>query len=66
MALIPALGIKPEEQKNCISRNYKGAILHAIEHPRELDINLVNAQQVRRALDRGVGFGVSPSAMDKY
>lgn len=59
--LIPALGIKPERTKRIVFHEItKGAILHAIEHPRELDINLVNAQQVRRALDRGVGFGVSP------
>ena len=36
------------------------AILEAIEHPRRLDMNLVNAQQARRVLDRLVGFKVSP------
>ncbi len=36
------------------------AILDAIEHPRHLDMNLVNAQQARRVLDRIVGFKLSP------
>ena len=36
------------------------AILDAIEHPRNLDMNLVNAQQARRVLDRLVGFKLSP------
>ena len=38
----------------------KPAILDAIEHPRHLDMNLVNAQQARRVLDRLVGFRLSP------
>ena len=38
----------------------KPAIQEAIEHPRHLDMNLVNAQQARRVLDRIVGFKVSP------
>ncbi len=38
----------------------KTAILEAIEHPRRLDMNLVNAQQARRLLDRLVGFKLSP------
>ena len=38
----------------------KPAILSAIEHPRHLDMNLVNAQQARRVLDRIVGFKLSP------
>jgi DNA topoisomerase I len=38
----------------------KDAILAALEHPRALDINLVNAQQARRVLDRLVGYGLSP------
>ena len=40
-----------------ITRN---AILSAIEHPRDIDMNLVNAQQARRVLDRLVGFELSP------
>lgn len=38
----------------------KPAILQAIETPRHLDMNLVNAQQARRVLDRLVGFRLSP------
>lgn len=38
----------------------KGAILDAVEHPRTVDMNLVNAQQARRILDRIVGFELSP------
>jgi len=38
----------------------KSAILKAIENPREIDYNLVNAQQARRVLDRLVGYELSP------
>ena len=38
----------------------KNAILNAIENPREIDYNLVNAQQARRVIDRLVGFEISP------
>ncbi len=38
----------------------KNAILEAIEHPRDINMNLVNAQQARRVLDRLVGFELSP------
>jgi len=38
----------------------KGAILEALDHPRALDINLVDAQQARRVLDRLVGYELSP------
>ncbi len=38
----------------------KNAILHAIENPRTIDMNLVDAQQARRVLDRIVGFELSP------
>jgi DNA topoisomerase-1 len=38
----------------------KSAILHAIENPRDIDNNLVKAQQARRVLDRLVGFQLSP------
>ncbi len=38
----------------------KKAVTHAIEHPRDIDMNLVNAQQARRALDYLVGFNLSP------
>ena len=38
----------------------KNAILEAIQNPRQLDMNLTNAQQARRVLDRLVGFNLSP------
>lgn len=38
----------------------KAAVLDAIEHPRGIDMNLVDAQQARRVLDRLVGFDLSP------
>ncbi len=38
----------------------KDAITEAIEHPRDIDYNLVNAQQARRVIDRIVGFELSP------
>ncbi len=38
------------------------AVKNALEHPRKLDMNLVNAQQARRVLDRIVGYSVSPAA----
>lgn len=38
----------------------KEAVLKALQHPREIDISLVNAQQARRLLDRIVGYKISP------
>src|SRR3990167_4948827 len=38
----------------------KGAIMHALEKPRTINIDLVNAQQARRVLDRLVGYELSP------
>ena len=43
----------------------KSAILHAIEHPRQIDMNLVDAQQARRVLDRLVGYEISPILWSK-
>lgn len=43
----------------------KTAILHAIEHPRQVDMNLVDAQQARRVLDRLVGYEISPILWSK-
>ena len=54
-----ALGIK-ESQRIAFHEITKTAILAALEHPRELDLNMVNAQQARRALDRIVGYKLSP------
>lgn len=59
--LCETLGLKPENTKRIVFHEItKSAILSAIEHPRDLDMNLVNAQQARRVLDRLVGFELSP------
>ena len=55
--LYEVLNLKPENTKRIVFHEItKGAILKAIENPRDIDINLVNAQQARRVLDRIVGF----------
>ena len=55
------LKLKPENTKRIVFHEItKTAILKAIEQPRDIDINLVNAQQARRILDRIVGFELSP------
>lgn len=43
----------------------KNAIIYAIEHPRSIDMNLVDAQQARRVLDRLVGYEISPILWSK-
>ena len=59
--LYDTLKLKPESTKRIVfSEITKNAILKSIEHPRTVDINLVNAQQARRILDRLVGFELSP------
>jgi len=55
------LNLKAENTKRIVFHEItKEAILRAVENPRDIDINLVNAQQARRVLDRIVGFEVSP------
>ena len=59
--LMEALGLKEEQTKRIVfSEITKPAILKAIESPRTVDADLVNAQQARRILDRLVGFELSP------
>ena len=59
--LYEVLGLKPEKTRRIVFHEItKSAILDAIEHPRQIDLNLVNAQQARRVLDRIVGFKLSP------
>jgi len=59
--LYETLNLNPKNTKRIVFHEItKPAILKAIENPREIDINLVNAQQARRVLDRLVGFELSP------
>jgi DNA topoisomerase-1 len=59
--LCEVLGLDEEKTKRIVFHEItKPAIVEAIEHPRALDMNLVNAQQARRVLDRLVGFKLSP------
>ena len=55
------LGLEPEKTRRIVFHEItRDAILHAIETPRDVDMNLVMAQQARRVLDRIVGFELSP------
>ena len=59
--LYEVLGLKPENTRRIVFHEItKNAILNAIENPRSIDMNLVDAQQARRVLDRIVGFELSP------
>lgn len=59
--LYETLGLRKENTRRIVFHEItKNAILHAIENPRDIDMNLVNAQQARRVLDRLVGFELSP------
>ena len=59
--LFEVLGLKAENTRRIVFHEItKNAILRAIENPRDIDTNLVNAQQARRVLDRIVGFKLSP------
>jgi DNA topoisomerase-1 len=59
--LYEVLGLKPDKTRRIVFHEItKPAILHAIENPRTIDMDLVNAQQTRRVLDRIVGFELSP------
>lgn len=59
--LYEVLGLTPEKTKRIVFHEItKNAILNAIQTPRGIDLNLVDAQQARRVLDRLVGFELSP------
>ena len=59
--LSEALELKPEKTRRIVCHEITAeAFLYALEHPREVNMNLVDAQQARRVLDRIVGFELSP------
>ena len=59
--LCEVLGLDPKSTKRIVFHEItKPAIRQAVDHPRTVDMNLVNAQQARRVLDRIVGFELSP------
>ena len=59
--LFESLKLDKAKTKRIVFREItKKAILHAIENPREINYDLVNAQQARRIIDRLVGFEISP------
>ena len=59
--LYEALGLEDAKTRRIVFQEItKPAILNAIQNPRKIDMNLVNAQQARRVLDRLVGFELSP------
>lgn len=59
--LAELLNVKPEQVKRLVFHEItKDAITDALTHPRPLNINLVDAQQARRVLDRLVGYELSP------
>merc|ERR1712093_605348 len=59
--LAEELGLDKKKTKRIVFNSVtKAAIQKAIENPREINFNLVNAQQARRVLDRLVGYQLSP------
>ena len=59
--LFEVLGLSKEKTRRIVFHEItESAILEAIKHPRDIDLNLVDAQQARRVLDRIVGFELSP------
>ena len=60
-----ALGLKGNTKRIVFREITKPAILNAIQHPREIDMDLVNAQQARRIMDRLIGFELSPVLWSK-
>ena len=64
--LLETLNLDPEKTRRIVFNEItQKAILHAIENPRGIDMNLVDAQQARRVLDRIVGYEISPILWSK-
>ena len=67
--LIAALNLENQKDKKVYRITFneitKNAVKNAIKHPREIDMNLVDAQQARRVMDRIVGYSISPLLWEK-
>lgn len=63
--LLEALGLDAPERIE-FNEITETAVLEALEHPREIDMDRVNAQQARRVLDRLVGYMISPLLWEKF
>ena len=67
--LITALNLEEQKDKKVYRITFneitKNAVKNAIKHPREIDMNLVDAQQARRVMDRIVGYSISPLLWEK-
>ncbi len=64
--LMEATGMQPDQAKRVVFHEItKDAVAEAFAHPRSLNMDLVNAQQARRVLDRLVGYKVSPLLWDR-
>src|SRR5581483_3045931 len=65
MQLLPAVKDKKKIQRVTFNEITKKAVQQAFQHTRDVDENLVDAQQTRRVLDRLVGYQISPLLWDK-